>query len=200
MRGYLSFVLVFLSTILLLSVVSLLAQARTSDLSKALSFERSYAVQMNAKECIIETARQGAAAGFASYDASHDISLCRHCTDHFCVPPTPANPLPPNRCQESLCAQCFRESEARAASEAGALLALSSLENHRFDDEFNASHGPAVMEAYLAAEPESKNGFGLSMLRFRRELQIGFHSEKFRIDAGSKLPGNMVIRYGTADP
>ena len=84
MRGYLSFILVFIAVLLLLALLRLHDAAHSTDLSKAVAAERTYAVQMNVKESVVESARRGALAGFSDYDATHDIKLCKHCPDSYC--------------------------------------------------------------------------------------------------------------------
>jgi len=202
MRGYLSFVLVLLSAILLLSAVSVLSEARLYDLSHAVALERAYGLEMNAKECALETIRQGAAAGFNAYDASHDLPSCSHCIDHFCSPPTPIDPLPPNICEEGLCSGCFRESEARAFAAEGASAALALLQTYGFDEDFSVSFkdsGPGSLEAFLVPDLSVKNGVRLDSVRFREGLPLSVQSDRLGVSLSARLPKGMVINYGPRD-
>jgi|GEM_PF-1895672 len=190
MRGHLSFVLVFLSVILLFHLLELQLASKDFNLSKAVAVQRIYSVQMNIKENILEASRQGAVEGFTAYDSSHDISLCRHCPDHACIPASPTN-----FCDAALCSRCFREGEAREHAEEGALLKLVSLKTHGFDPDFSSSIGDAGLSAYLKAEPLSSNGFSFSHVQFQDDVLISLSSVKFSISAQARIPGGCVI-YG----
>jgi hypothetical protein len=194
MKGYLSFVLVFVSSLLILSLLSMSQAAGSVNLSKAVVVERTYGIQMNVKENLFEAARQGAMEGFADYDAAKDIRLCRHCPDHSCSPP--ADPPPPNICDASLCSRCFREDEARAEAEKGALSNISSLRSHVFDPDFEVQVGQPAFEVFLRSDPLARNGFALDFGRFRDPLGISVASKKLGISSRSEIPSGMVISYG----
>lgn len=190
MRGHLSFVLVFLSVLLLFHLLELQLASKDFGLSKAVAVQRIYSVQMNIKENILEASRQGAVDGFSEYDSSHDISLCRHCPDHACIPASPTN-----FCDAVLCSRCFREDEARRYAEEGAVLKLASLQGHGFDTDFSAAIGTAGLSAYLEADPLSSNGFSLSHIQFQDDIAISLSSVKFSISAQARIPEGCVI-YG----
>ncbi|MFH0884225.1 MAG: hypothetical protein V1861_00775 [Candidatus Micrarchaeota archaeon] len=198
MKGYISFVLVFLSSLILLHSLAILNSAYSTDLSQAVETERAYGLAMNTKECVLESIRQGAARGFSIYDETHDISLCRHCPDHFCTPPTPLNPNPENICDVALCGQCFRESEARLASESGALSDLMALGYGSFDSDYSVFLDEAVLEASLEADGFSKNGLRLSSVRFREDFPIVIESKKFGFRGVSEIKKGMVVPLGAA--
>ena len=193
MRGYLSFVLVLASLILVFTLLELSLASNSVDLSKAISAERAYGVQMNVKESIIESAKQGALEGFNTYDSSHDLSLCKHCHDFFCAPQELLPP--PNVCDQSLCERCFRESDARIEAEKGAILRVVGLANHNFDNDFDIFISPAVIDSFTAADPASKNGFSLSSLRFKDDLHLRFISKKFGLSTNATVPEGFVISY-----
>jgi hypothetical protein len=202
MRGYLSFVIVLVSSVLLLSLILLLSRARASDLSQAVALERAYGLEMNAKECAIESIRQGATIGFGAYDASHDLGDCSHCDDHFCIPPTPADPLPPNRCDALLCSNCFREQDARSAAANGALAGLVILRGNRFDEDYNASFGDAFpddFDVFLAPDASAGNGLCIGGVRLREDLFIRVQSDKLDASLKSRLPKGTVIAHGADD-
>ncbi len=191
MRGYLSFILVLVSLQLVFSLLEVKSASESTDLSKAISVERTYSVQMNVKECILEAARQGASEGFAAYDASHDIRLCRHCPDSYCSPV----PAAPNRCDPLLCEQCFREGEARAEAERQALSMIDLLRTHQFDSDFLITIGGAELEAFTKADVTAKNSYALDYLRLRGDLSIRLESEKLGLSAVAKIPRGVVIEY-----
>jgi hypothetical protein len=202
MRGYLSFVIVLISSLLLLSLIPLLSQARSADLGPAVAIERAYGLEMNAKECAIEAIRQGAARGFDDYNASHDLGNCSHCEDHFCVPPTPADPLPPNRCDALLCSNCFREQDARSAAANGALAGLILLRANRFEGDYNVSFGDAFpddLDVFLAPDAFARNKLRVGGTRLREDLAIRVQSDKLGVSLKSRLPKGMVIGYGSDD-
>lgn len=196
MQGFVSFILVFVSVPLLLSALSISQAAGHSDLSKAVAVERAYGLHMNAKEAVLEAVRQGSGSGFAAYDSSHDILLCRHCPDHYCVSPSPLNPAPPNACDSDKCGRCFREAEARAAAELGALTSMSSLRPHIFDGDFSVGVGTARTEAFLRAEPLAKNSISLDFVRFRDALPISVDSERLEVRGKWEIPQGTVVRHG----
>jgi hypothetical protein len=199
MKGYISFVLVFLSSIILLHSLAILSAAYSTDLSLAVETERAYGLQMNVKECVLEGVRQGAGLGFSSYDGTHDIALCRHCPDHFCTPPTPVNPNPENLCDGGLCARCFRESEARLASESGALGGIMALRSGSFDGDYLVHLGDAVLEARLEAGAFSKNGLRLSSVRFREDFPIIIESKRYGFRGVSEIEKGMEVLHGADD-
>jgi len=188
MRGYLSFVLALVACGVLLSCHSLLNSSSSFDLSKAISVERAYGIQMDTKEAAMESIRQGAAAGFVAYDVGHETGNCTHCPG-LCLPP-PA----PDYCDAALCERCFIESGARASAEGGALASLDALRGHQSDDAFAISLGKTDLEVFLEPDPLSKNGFSFSHARLRTPLWIEAGSVALGISASSELPAGLVIR------
>lgn len=198
MRGYVSFVLVFISSLILLSSLALLNAARSADLSGAVEAARAGGISMNVRECVVESVRQGASSGFLMYDASHDITLCRHCMDNSCVPPNPAYPNPVNWCDATLCGQCFRSSEARSAAETGAGAALLALRPDSFDDEYSVEIGGADFEANLMAAPQSRNGIHLESMLLRNDVVFTLESAERGFRGESVMGSGMVVRIGNA--
>ena len=192
MRGYLSFVLVFLSLALLLSLLTLSQAADSTDLSKAIAISRAYGVLMNMKENVLEAVRLGGENGFASYDDSHFIESCLHCPDHFCDP----LPATANSCDAGLCATCFREGEAREAAEKGALANVEMLDGCGFDDGFNSTVGDAEFEVFLKAANGTKNGYGLDYGRFRKEVVVRASSAALGVSADGGIPAGTGVSYG----
>lgn len=184
MRGYFSFILVFVSLLLVLTLSSVNLQ---TDFSKAISIERTYGVSMNVKEVIIETLKYGANEGFGQYTSSHDIALCRHCTDHFCTYDRDF----PNYCDDFLCSKCFRESDARLAAMDQAKVKISSLKNHQFDPDFTISIQDPQITIFLYPDHLAKNGFSLDSIRFEQDDFIIINS-KF-LSTNSTLPKDLVI-------
>jgi hypothetical protein len=190
MRGYISFVLVFISVLLLLSLLKLHDASSSTDLSKAVAVERIYGVQMNVKESVIEAARQGALDGFVGYDAIHDINKCKHCPDSFCSP----LPEAPNRCDTALCMACFREADARASATDKAISGVRSLNTHEFDSDFQVRIDDPSLEVFLEADPLAKNGFRLGSARFTKEFSVFVDSRKFAISSTAEMPKVVVAR------
>ncbi len=195
MRGYLSFVLVFSSVMLIITLILVFQASVSADYSKAVSVERAYAIQMNAKEAVLESVRYGSLGGFRLYDSGHEVSKCKHCPDHFCIPPTPPDPAPPNVCDETMCSACFRESEARVAAQDGAGASVSLLRQHQSDPQFPVSLGELDIEASLKADALSKNGFSLGSMRFRKGLGISVDAGAFGIRGESGIPEGMVVSF-----
>lgn len=195
MRGYLSFVLVLLCLLILLSLLQAREASMHIDLSKAVMVERAYSISMNIKECVLEAARAGAADGFAAYDHSHDVRLCRHCADSYCS----IIPIAVNRCDQALCSQCFREQEARAEAESGALSRMALLGPHAFDSDFSIGLSFPGLRAITRADVSGKNGYALDSLIFEDEVRISAESTKLGISAESKIPRGVVIAYEGAD-
>jgi hypothetical protein len=193
MRGYFSFALAFVSTLLVLSLLLLYQESSRSDLSRALSVERAYGVEMDVKETAVISARLGAEEGFGSYDRSHSVEGCMHCPDNGCMPYAPPEPPPPNYCSPELCLSCFREADARSEAASGALFRLDSLRWHAFDGDFDVSLGEPEVEVFLRSAPGAKNGLAPDYLRFRSPMDIRLSSDKFMIDYGGRLPAGMVV-------
>lgn len=196
MRGYLSFVLVLASVVLVFTLLEINMVSKSFDLSKAISVERAYGLQMNVKESILESARQGARDGFNTYDFTHDIKLCKHCPDSFCLPPTP--PLPTNYCDPLLCAQCFRESEARMESERYAVSNITTLGHHHFDSDFRVFISQPTLKAFTTNNSMAKNGFSLDYLIFDDDLRIDLVSDDFDLSAAAKIPEGVIINESTS--
>lgn len=182
MRGYLSFVLVLVSIVL---VLSLLEFSIKEESTKALLTERSYSLSMNVKEAVIESIRYGAHEGYSQYDLEHDILMCKHCP--VCLPAF---------CNPILCQQCFYESEARRHAKAAALARLEILKKCHFDQDFTISIGTADLEVHSTPDALSKNGFALDSIKLNNDVTIMLFSEKFNITGQSKLPGGMIINAG----
>ncbi len=133
MRGYLSFVLVLASVVLILSFVQIDLSSTNFDLSKAISAERTYQVQMNVKEAVIESVRQGGMEGFLEYDSTHSHQAClRYCADMgVCTHPD----TPP--CDSMMCGrECFRVSDAQMKAEESAIEKVVELSALGFDPDF----------------------------------------------------------------
>ena len=72
MRGYFSFILVFASVLLLLNLFHSFSDLN-DNYSKEIAIEKAYQLQLNAKEAIMEAARQGARQGLIEYTLLHAI-------------------------------------------------------------------------------------------------------------------------------
>ncbi|HIE56406.1 MAG TPA: hypothetical protein EYP90_14745 [Chromatiaceae bacterium] len=130
MKGYLSFVLVFASVILILGFVQADLSAGTVDLSRAISAERAYQAQMNVKEVLLEAAAQGGLRGYGAYaDGRSELACVQYCPDFGeCLHPK----TPP--CDMVKCAdKCFRISDAQSEAEKGAMLKMREVSAAEFD-------------------------------------------------------------------
>jgi hypothetical protein len=114
MQGYLGFLLVFVSVFLILTLIEAANSATQISLSKAIAAERVYQVQMNAKEVIIESIRQGGREGFLAYNSTHHVKFCKSVDPRLRV-------------------LCFRKKEADLWIRAGAYIKLASLDTDMFD-------------------------------------------------------------------
>ena len=188
MKGYLSFVLVFVSVLVLLYLLEAQFSSRNFELSKAITVQRAYALQMNVKENLLEIAKQGAREGFDLYNSTHNLSSCMHCPDHFCTP----GPSP-NNCDLVKCSACFRENEARQAAVNKAVEKLMLLRTHHFDHDFDVSIGITALSAHLKPNLLSPNGFALSHIQFQYDTPITLVSKKFEVSAKAKIPRGCVI-------
>ncbi|MBN1169876.1 hypothetical protein JXA56_02535 [Candidatus Micrarchaeota archaeon] len=183
MRGYLSFVLVFLAIVLVFSMLNL--NIKNND-PKMLITERIYSTSMNVKEIILESLDQGAEKAFRDYDAHHNVSLCRHCTDHYCSP----EPLAPNFCNAGLCKQCFRVDEARAYARQGAFYNYEKLKSHIFDPEFDIDFSNPEIEVFLQSDPLFKNGYFYHSYRIETDILI--YVNGFETSSSFKIPRGFV--------
>ena len=183
MRGYLSFVLVFLSIVLVLSMLNLHIQNKSS---RALMIERTYSTSMNVKESIIESIDQGAMQGFQQYDLSHDVLLCRHCPDNYCSP----EPMALNQCDPELCEQCFRADDAKTSAEYQALLNYEKLNFHDFDPDYDVSISKPELKVFLEQDPLSKNGYSYGS--FRLDKDIGIILDGFGMVSSAKIPRGVI--------
>jgi hypothetical protein len=190
LRGYLSFILVLASLVLAFSLLDVHLALKSINFSKAVAVERTYGLQLNVKEAVAESARQGALDGFSAYDRAHDASSCRACLDHGC-----ALMMPP-ACDGMKCAACFREDDARRAAEHEAEGKVAALSSHVFDDDFSVLISGFAPEARLRADRDAKNGFALDTVRLGEKLEIILQSQKFGISANATLPQGMVVLGG----
>lgn len=71
MKGYFTFVLVFISVILVLNSFENYALNASQSHAKQISIERAYQIQLNVKEAMLEAARSGAQAGLEEYVLTH---------------------------------------------------------------------------------------------------------------------------------
>ena len=196
MRGYVSFLLVMAGSLILIDLLAVYSASTSIDLSTAIAAERAYGLEMNVKEIVLESVRSGGSSGFSGYDRTHELRKCMHCMDHSCALPTPANPLPPNRCDPVLCGDCFRESGAREAAVEGAMEMLSGLGTQDFDPDFSIEFAEAELETALGPDPLARNGFFLDSLRFRKIYRINLSSAKFGMHSESGIPGGFTVDIG----
>lgn len=184
MRGYFSFLLALIASIILAGLLSLHVATLMTDLSDAVAAERTYGLDMNVKEAVLESVRSGAHDGFAVYDSTHDLASCSSCPDHFCAA---------GACDGVLCLRCFRESGARLSAIEGAGERLDALRAHAFDPDFGVSFADAGLEAFLVPDPFSKNGFSLGSVRFRERFGFNVSSTRFSVRRESGIPGGFSV-------
>jgi len=110
MKGYLSFLLVFASAFLILTILQSYYAPNEVSFQKAIAAERVYQVEMNSKEAALEAVREGGREGFSIYNQSHFSFICND--------PDLGGPLDP---------LCFRIDEAKIWVKAGAYLYLVKL-------------------------------------------------------------------------
>lgn len=222
MRGYLSFVIVFVCVFILLSLFLAKSELLSADFSKSIVAERMHQTSMNIKQGIFAAAESGGKGAFVQYDFTHSRDECVHCPDMGCVPPTPENPTPPNVCDPVRCSICFRDEEARILSAAGAQTVLNSVADSDFEfghsiwcgklsngeagllaketrEKGKALGGGApasscvIFDAELTPDLLSENGVRLSRIRTLQDIGITLYSEKHDISSVSKIPAGMVV-------
>jgi len=155
-RGYFTFLIVFAAFALLLSLAQLNLNSKSHNLSGAIITEKFYRVQMNVKEVIIESARQGAQKGFDDYASTHTLAACSN-------PETQA--------------QCFRENEARAAANAGALANMELLvADSNFDNEMIVVLLPGTypVETSLKLSAAHHSGYELDTVTISKSSDMMF--------------------------
>ena len=185
MKGYVSFLLAASSLFLILSLIQLLFVSKSIDNSPALLMSSTYSIHMNLKESIIESIRQGAVEGFSEYDASHDVTLCIHCPDHFCS----IEPLSPNVCDPLRCSKCFREEESLVSSELKSIEYLNRLKTANLGFDFSFTNPD--FRAYGKTDLTSKNHFSLSYLTINQPVPINLIY--FENESSSIIPKGLVI-------
>jgi len=119
MRGYLSFVLVLASALVILNLVILHWQPQSISLANAIAVERVYQTQMNAKEVVLESIRAGGMEAFELYNKTHNVTVCQT--------QGPDHPL------------CFRIEEAREWARAGSFFRLATIDTQAFDEDMEVS-------------------------------------------------------------
>lgn len=191
MKGYFSFILVFLLSLLLLSSIELYQSKNSFSLSKAIISERTYSVGTNVHHSIYRSLIDGANNGFDSYDSTHSLALCNHCPDYYCNPTISS----PNYCDATLCNLCFRDQEAKERSNEGALESLSQLRQIPFDNDFNVSFNQPQLEVFLKPENNSRNGVKISYIRTVSPIFLNISSSKFSINASKNVDSGWLI-YG----
>jgi hypothetical protein len=119
MKGYLSFLLVFVSVFMILTLIEVSQLPSQISFSKAIAAERVYQVQMNAKEVALESVRHGGISAFKLYNETHKSEICKT-----------QSPNHPN---------CFRSEEAIIWTKAGSFVLLSLLERANFDSDIKVN-------------------------------------------------------------
>ncbi len=126
MKGYISFILVFASIFLILTFITINLSSTDFNLARAVSAERTYQIQLNLKEAMIESAKQGAMNGFEKYSVLRSDEAClMYCVERgVCLlsrPPT---------CNKPSCKQfCFKESDAEKAAEEAAVSNMARVKS-----------------------------------------------------------------------
>ncbi len=190
MKGYISFLLVFVSALLLSSLIRLSYTAGCRDMSKSILAERAYSLEMNGRESAEESLWQGAQTGFSEYDSRHSVSMCRHCPSDFCAL-APA----PNYCDPVLCDLCFRADDARKAAENGSLSSLAALQAVQPEPDFTIAISIPFIRAVLEPANNSRNGFRLGAVILASDSDIDSSSKRFDISASTRIPLGTVISY-----
>jgi len=191
MKGYISFLLVSVSALLLSSLIRLSYTAGCRDMSKSIMSERAYSLEMNGRESAAESLWQGAEAGFSEYDSRHSVAMCRHCLSDFCVL-APA----PNYCDPGLCDLCFRADDAKLAAETKASSSLAALQANDLDLDFRTMISTPLIRAVLEPANLSRNGFRLGAVILASDSDIDSSSKRFDISASTRIPSGTVISYG----
>ena len=147
---------VFAAFALLLSLAQLNLNSKSHNLSGAIVTEKFYRTQMNVKEVIIESARQGAQEGFDVYAATHTLAAC-------------SNPQTQS--------QCFRENEARTAANAGALANIELILAASDFDEMDpviVVPGTYPVETSLKLTAEHSSGYELDTVTISKSSDMMF--------------------------
>ncbi len=182
-----------------------------------------YQAGLNIKQGVIEASERGAAEWFGNYDMTHSRADCAHCPDMGCIPPTPADPYPPNVCDAIKCAMCFRDEEAIAYAVSGAKTGVSSLKtvsvgfehgvwcgdisepaSRSLAKEMRDSHTvlsngmdipfcASVFRAELVPDPLADNGVSLSRIVFSDDVGISLYSPEFGIASVSGIPAGFEV-------
>ena len=188
MKGYFSFILVFVISLLLISAIELYQTKYSFSLSKAIISERSYEIGSNYEHAIKATILSGAKKGFDTYDATHSISMCNHCPDYFCNP----TPSSTNYCDAALCSLCFRDSDAVLESKRQVVSSLSLLSSIENSSDFSLSFNIPDFDVFLVGDSLSKNGVSFSSIRTAGQISLLVNSSKFQIYAKKTIPSGLV--------
>ena len=134
MRGYFTFLIVFAAFLLLISLAQFNTNAKTSNLGPAIWVERYYQVQMNAKEAVVEAAREGAKEGFFQYSAELTECAIAECAPKCGVTTVAAAGCfagcVPSEIAGSYSSDCLQRKVNSVAAEK-----IKSLNNFEFDSE-----------------------------------------------------------------
>jgi hypothetical protein len=122
MRGYLNFILVFVSVFFILILINASQIPSSISFSKAIAAERIYQTQMNSKEVVSQPIRQGGLAAFKVYNSTHFVYMCDPKLGG------PADPL------------CFRMEEAALWTKAGAYSYLAAADLKKFDPDIEIDY------------------------------------------------------------
>ncbi|MEK6981826.1 MAG: hypothetical protein AABX38_02745 [Candidatus Micrarchaeota archaeon] len=117
MRGYVTFILVFFAVILLLLSLEALTYSDKTNLSQAISFSRVSKIDLNAKDAIIELAREGARDGLNKYIQEQEEKA-------IAITVATRKPTKPN----------YKEKEAEDAVNLAVYLKIMSIKNVNFAD------------------------------------------------------------------
>lgn len=115
MRGYISFLLVLASVLLVILLLNSSILVRELSFSDAIISEKTYQLQMNVKELILESARQGAINGFNGYSHTHSKIACKR------------HPLYTNN------PDCFNDHDAILRTKTSAIASMAQLNTHNSD-------------------------------------------------------------------
>ena len=177
--------IVFAAFALLLSLAQLNLNSKSHNLSGAIITEKFYRTQMNVKEVIIESARQGAQEEFDAYVDPPNPRTLAACSN----PKTQA--------------QCFKEPEAIAYANAGA---LANIEKVLLASDFDEMHlvvlfpGTYPIEVTLKPSvltPENPSGYELDTIKISKTSDMAFTLTSSRDSSLSKaiIVPNIVERY-----
>ncbi len=173
MKGFISFVFVFLL------IVFIASYTLFSPISKkALKAESITSKAINSREVITDAVAYSARKGWEKYNNAHDLPSCSAC---------PPQCIAINSCKPLVCTRCFKYEDAKKKIEQSIVAEIEGItSNELFSINLSGRFSPVLIK-----NKSAKNGFSLSHAIAESEIKVVISDGRLKKEY--KIPRGEII-------